>query len=94
LNIPPLRRRKADIEELALFFIKNYSEQNNIKMPQFTDEALDILIAYQWPGNIRELKNTIETAIALNRNGVLDAVSFTSASQLRWKIRTVTGTSR
>jgi transcriptional regulator with PAS, ATPase and Fis domain len=77
LSIPPLRKRKADIEALALFFVKNYSDQNKIKPPKLTDEALDILVNYSWPGNIRELKNTIETAIALNRNGVLDAISFT-----------------
>jgi transcriptional regulator with GAF, ATPase, and Fis domain len=76
LSIPPLRRRKADIEALALFFVKNYSEQNKIKVPKLSEEALDILINYPWPGNIRELKNTVETAIALNRNGILDTLSF------------------
>jgi transcriptional regulator with GAF, ATPase, and Fis domain len=75
LSIPPLRKRKADIEELAHYFLKNYAGTNNIK-PVLTDDAFTILMDYPWPGNIRELKNTIETAIALNRDGYLDASSF------------------
>jgi len=76
LSIPPLRRRKADIEELTSYFMRNYTETNNIPLPGISEEALDILKSYHWPGNIRELKNTIETAIALNRNGYLDAAAF------------------
>jgi transcriptional regulator with GAF, ATPase, and Fis domain len=76
LSLPPLRKRKADIEELSLFFIRNYAEANRINPPELSDEALNILINYPWPGNIRELKNTIETAIALNRSGYLDTHSF------------------
>lgn len=76
LSIPPLRKRKADIGELAYFFLNSYAEQNNIKPPKLSEDALNILINYAWQGNIRELKNTIETAVALNRNGYLDALSF------------------
>lgn len=76
LNIPPLRRRKADIEELARIFVKSYSEQNGLRPQPITDEAIELLKNYPWPGNVRELKNTMETAVALNRNGVLDTSSF------------------
>lgn len=72
LSIPPLRKRKHDIEELAYHFITNYAEANKIKPPRLTDEALEFLKEYNWPGNIRELKNTIESAIAMNKNDVLD----------------------
>ena len=75
-NIPPLRKRKGDIEELAVFFLKSYSEGNNITTPRITDEAMEILKNYYWPGNIRELKNSVETAVALNKNGILDEFSF------------------
>jgi DNA-binding NtrC family response regulator len=75
-NIPPLRKRIGDIEELARFFLKSYSEGNHITLPRITNEAMEILKNYNWPGNIRELKNTIETAVALNKNGVLDEFSF------------------
>lgn len=78
LQIPPLRKRKEDITELANYFLKSYAENNKISQPKVTQEALDILQDYDWPGNVRELKNTIETAIALNKSGTLDADSFAS----------------
>jgi len=78
LNIPPLRKRKSDIEELTKYFVKAYTEQNGIRPRPVTDEAMELLKNYSWPGNVRELKNTIETAIALNRNGILDSASFVS----------------
>ncbi len=76
LSIPPLRSRKGDIEELASNFASQYAELNHMKVPEITADALELLKEYPWPGNIRELKNTIETALALNRNDRLDAVSF------------------
>lgn len=76
LYIPPLRKRKEDIPELAYHFLENYSHNNSIPPPVLTNEALELLVNYNWPGNIRELKNTIETAIALNRTGILDVESF------------------
>jgi transcriptional regulator with GAF, ATPase, and Fis domain len=78
LNIPPLRKRKKDIEDLATYFVKMHAEQNKIRPRPITNEAMELLKNYPWPGNVRELKNTIETAIALNRNGVLDSSSFVS----------------
>ena len=78
LSIPPLRTRKGDIEELVHYFALQYAELNHIKVPFITPDAIDLLKENSWPGNIRELKNTIETAIALNRSEKLDAVSFLS----------------
>ncbi len=76
LTIPPLRKRKSDIEELAKHFIKSYCENNRLTVPEITTGALEILINYSWPGNIRELKNTVETAIALNRGKILGEEMF------------------
>lgn len=76
LSIPPLRKRKADIEELAYYFITKYAEANKIIPPKLTDEALALLMEYNWPGNIRELKNTIESAIAMSKSDMLTASSF------------------
>ncbi|QQS35178.1 MAG: sigma-54-dependent Fis family transcriptional regulator [Ignavibacteriales bacterium] len=78
LTIPPLRKRKAEIEVLAKNFIAAYTEQNKITPPEISQSALELLNEYNWPGNIRELKNTIETAVALNRSGVLEPSSFSS----------------
>ena len=76
LNVPPLRSRRSDIMELAESFLKNYALSNKIPLPVIAKNAEDLLTDYSWPGNIRELKNTIETAAALSRTGVLDAGSF------------------
>lgn len=78
LNIPPLRKRRSDIEELAKYFVKTYAEQNGMRPRPITNDAMELLKNYSWPGNVRELKNTIETAMALNRNGILDSPSFVS----------------
>ena len=76
LSIPPLRKRKSDIEELAYYFITRYSESNKRKPPRLTDDALELLKEYRWPGNIRELKNTLESAIAISGSEVLDVPQF------------------
>lgn len=76
INIPPLRKRKSDIEELAYYFITKYAEANKIKPPRLTDDALELLKEYPWPGNIRELKNTLESVIAISKNDVLDSSHF------------------
>ncbi len=76
LQIPPLRKRKGDIDLLVHHFIKNYCSDNDIPETDITPDALNYLREYSWPGNIRELKNTIETAIAMSRNGVLSVDSF------------------
>ncbi|MGK9368824.1 sigma-54 interaction domain-containing protein [Melioribacter sp. Ez-97] len=72
LYIPPLRKRKEDILDLANHFLKKFAENNQIKVPLFTKGAEELLVNYNWPGNIRELKNVVETAAALCRNGVID----------------------
>ncbi len=76
LSLPPLRKRKGDIEELARFFISNYTAENKIDPPILSEEAIEFLKDYEWPGNVRELKNAIESAIALSRTGILDVQSF------------------
>jgi DNA-binding NtrC family response regulator len=76
LNIPPLRKRKEDIILLAGHFNALYCEKNNIPAPGFSSEAYRILQEYSWPGNIRELKNAVETAIALNKGDMITEESF------------------
>ena len=76
LNMPPLRDRKEDIAVLANYFLKNNAvklERTNIK---FTADALEALTNYDWPGNIRELENEIERAVALNISGRIDSVDL------------------
>ncbi len=67
LNIPPLRRRIEDIEPLANFFLKKYGTETKKIFEGFSQLALHTLCSYQWPGNIRELENTIERACILGK---------------------------
>ena len=65
LTIPPLRERTADIALLSRFFIKRYSQKLNKEINDIAPEALQALTEYAWPGNIRELENTMERCVAL-----------------------------
>jgi transcriptional regulator with PAS, ATPase and Fis domain len=78
LTIPPLRKRKEDIELLARHFINSYAESNKINPPLITDDTIELFKKYPWRGNIRELKNIIETAMALNRDKILHPELFTA----------------
>lgn len=65
IHLPPLRERSIDIPELAQFFLCRYAEKNRKDINGFHPEALNLLMRYDWPGNIRELENTIERATIL-----------------------------
>ena len=74
--LPPLRHRDRDILLLADHFLKMYRRKYEKPDLELTDEACDSLMQHNWPGNIRELKHTIEKAVILDDNGVLTAASF------------------
>jgi DNA-binding NtrC family response regulator len=63
--IPPLRNRREDIPLLIEHFVKEALEQNGIRFGGFSDDATEVIMNYRWPGNIRELKNTIESMLIL-----------------------------
>ncbi len=72
LRLPPLRERQDDIFLLTDFFIQEFSKKHGKKINGITPEARKILFRYSWPGNIRELKNCIESMIVISQNGFLD----------------------
>lgn len=76
IYVPPLRKRKEDIEVLTNQFIENFCAGNKIPLKKISKHALNYLMDYDWPGNIRELKNTVETAIALNGSRILEIDDF------------------
>jgi DNA-binding NtrC family response regulator len=69
VEVPPLRDRREDIPVLLNHFLRTFSETHQVAMPEVTSEALKCLGAYQWPGNIRELKNVAERLVLRHRNG-------------------------
>lgn len=72
LELPPLRDRKEDIPLLTDFFIRKHNEVLNLFVKGITPAAMDRLCAYDWPGNIRDLENAIQSAMILCSDGMID----------------------
>jgi PAS domain S-box-containing protein len=73
INLPPLRERKEDIPLLTNHFIQEFNAEKNRQIREIDTEAMQILISYAYPGNIRELENIIEHAFILCRDDIITA---------------------
>ena len=73
IYLPPLRERAEDIAKLAEFFIEKFNGEFKKSVQGVTPEALELLKKYQWPGNIRELKNIIERVLILETSDRIEA---------------------
>jgi len=71
INVPPLRERKDDIPVLAAAFLKEFASENGKDVEGIHEKAYSRLYAYDWPGNIRELRNCIESAVVMCRNPLI-----------------------
>lgn len=65
LDVPPLRERGPDIAQLVEFFLRHFGQQRGRPNLELSDEALEKLMSYQWPGNVRQLRNVIDSAVVL-----------------------------
>ena len=81
IHLPPLRERKEDIPDLANHFLSQYREKNKKEIKEFSPKALDLLIRYEWPGNIRELENCIERAVIVARGELIAPVDLPPSIQ-------------
>jgi two-component system response regulator HydG len=81
IRIPPLRERTEDILPLAEFFLKKFIALNASKVKGFTKAALDRLLNMKWAGNVRELENTIERAVVLATDSLIDEPELESFMQ-------------
>ena len=72
LHLPPLRERKKDIPELVGLFIRKNNLSMGMNITDVTPRALQALIDYDWPGNIRELRNVIERAMLFCDEACID----------------------
>ena len=68
INLPPLRERKNDVALLAYYFLKKFAEEQDKIIDKIDSEAMRLLLDYNWPGNIRELENSIEHAVTLSKS--------------------------
>ncbi len=73
IELPPLRQRGNDIIQLSKYFVANFCDENQLPIKTFSKQAADKLLAYLYPGNIRELKSVIELAATLSDDKVIDA---------------------
>jgi DNA-binding NtrC family response regulator len=71
ITLPSLRERKEDIPLLANHFLYKFSEENHKNISHISPEVLEIFSQYSWPGNIRELENTIERAVIFSAHPIL-----------------------
>jgi two-component system, NtrC family, response regulator HydG len=96
--LPPLRERKEDIPILVEHFLKIYNEKNGRSVLGFHPRALDALMRYAWPGNIRELENVVERCVILCRDeyvafselpeAIAEAEDFQVTQEIRSGLRT------
>jgi Nif-specific regulatory protein len=68
IYIPPLRQRPEDIPALAEFFLKKFVRETKKQFEGFSSEAMEAMLSYSWPGNIRELENCVERACVIGKN--------------------------
>ncbi|QHT66951.1 response regulator [Rhodocytophaga rosea] len=76
ITLPPLRERKEDIMDLTTHFIQHYNRKTGKKITGLSSKVLDTLMAYNWPGNIRELEHFIERSILLTKGTIIEDIGF------------------
>ncbi len=72
VHLPPLRERKSDIPLLVEHFVQEYAKESRMTLRGWSDEVMRALVAYDWPGNIRELKNIVEATMINMPTGLVE----------------------
>ncbi len=80
LRVPPLRERKTDVPLLVNYFLKKYSKILNKEVQEISSYAMEVLMNYDFPGNVRELENIIERGVALESSTIILPESLTLSS--------------
>jgi len=75
LHVPPLRERRSDIPQLVMFFLGRFAKQFGKQVDSLSQQTMQRLTSYGWPGNIRELQNIIERSVVLSAGSVLELAS-------------------
>lgn len=72
IHLPPLRERKQDIPLLLNYFLERSNKINGAEIEGFSEDAMSVLMEYDYPGNVRELQNLVERIVVLKKKGVID----------------------
>ncbi len=83
IYIPPLRERKADIPKLAYYFLRRFCHRTGKRIEGFSDDALETLVNYEWPGNVRQLKNVVERLVIMADEPTLDLLYLTEQLHMK-----------
>lgn len=92
IDVPPLRKRPEDIEEIAIHYINLYCRKYDKELKKLSPDALSAIKSYEWPGNVRALRHAIERAVILSQGTTFSAADFalenhpTSAGELENKL--------
>jgi two-component system NtrC family response regulator len=81
MKIPPLRERREDIPALVDYFLRSFARENRKNIEGITREAKDLLMKYDYPGNVRELENIIERAVVISRGPLISTEDLPFKSQ-------------
>jgi two-component system NtrC family response regulator len=73
IEVPPLRDRREDLPLLIRYFLERFSKELNKETPTLSPEAMEVVMDYPWPGNIRELENMLERAVILDSGSLIQA---------------------
>jgi len=76
IEIPPIRKRMDDVPLLVDYFLKQYTKKNHKLIKGFSPKALDLLMRYDWPGNVREIENLVERSVIMTRNDLIRPNDF------------------
>lgn len=73
IHLPPLRARSSDIPQIAMHLLARLAKANGMSVPELSEQAMDALKSYSFPGNVRELENILERALALHEGPKIEA---------------------
>jgi DNA-binding NtrC family response regulator len=83
IYLPPLKERKEDIPRLAYHFLRSFCRQSGKRIEGFSNDALEMLVRHDWPGNVRQLKNVIEYLVIMADKSFLDTAFVSEQLQTR-----------
>jgi DNA-binding NtrC family response regulator len=83
IRVPPLRQRRDDVPSLVTHFTRKYCAEQKLTLKRIANDAMKNLMAYNWPGNVRQLENAVEMAVALSGDrDFLDVEDFPVAARV------------
>jgi DNA-binding NtrC family response regulator len=81
--LPPLHERKDDIPKLAYHFLRHFCRKTGKRIEGFSDDALEMLVNHEWPGNVRQLKNVVERLVIMADRDILDSLDLLEPIQMK-----------